>query len=153
MSLETYRKKRNFARTPEPPPEPGAAKPDGAPLRYVIQKHVASHLHWDLRLEENGVLKSWAIPKEPPAAAGVKRLAVEVEDHTLEYGDFEGVIPEGEYGAGTVKIWDTGTYNPVETTPSVRVVEIRGRKLKGTYALVKIKGRKPGEKPWLFFKK
>jgi len=153
MSLDTYRRKRNFARTPEPPPKHGAAKADGERLRYVIQKHAASHLHWDLRLEEGGVLKSWAIPKEPPAVQGVKRLAVEVEDHTLEYGDFEGVIPEGEYGAGTVTIWDTGTYVPLETTPGVRVIEIRGRKLKGAYALVKIKGKKPGEKPWLFFKK
>ena len=153
MSLEAYRKKRNFSRTPEPPPGRGAAKAVGAPLRYVIQKHKSSHLHWDLRLEEKGVLKSWAVPKEPPAAAGVKRLAVEVEDHALEYGDFEGVIPEGEYGAGTVRIWDTGTYVPLETKPGLRVVEIRGRKLKGAYALVKIKGRKPGEKPWLFFKK
>jgi len=153
MSLETYRKKRDFKRTPEPPPRKKAVREEAAPLRYVIQKHYASRLHWDLRLEEGGVLKSWAVPKEPPAEPGIKRLAVEVEDHTLEYADFEGEIPEGEYGAGTVKIWDSGTYVPLETKPGLRVIEIRGRKLKGPYALVKIKGRKAGEKPWLFFKK
>ena len=153
MSLESYRKKRDFKRTPEPPPRKGAARKEEVPLRYVIQKHAASHLHWDLRLEDGGVLKSWAVPKEPPAEPGIKRLAVEVEDHTLAYADFEGEIPEGEYGAGTVKIWDSGTYVPLETKPGLRVIEIRGRKLQGPYALVKIKGRKPGEKPWLFFKK
>jgi len=152
MSLDAYRKKRDFARTPEPAPEPGPANPDG-PRRYVIQRHAASRLHWDLRLEEDGVLKSWAVPKEPPAEKGVKRLAVEVEDHTLAYADFEGVIPEGEYGAGTVEIWDTGTYVPLESSPGTRVFEIRGRRLCGAYALIRIKGRTPGEKPWLFFKK
>ncbi len=154
MSLKTYRKKRDFERTPEPRPEAAAPKAAaGPPRKYVIQKHDASRLHWDLRLEEGGVLKSWAIPKEPPSVKEVKRLAVEVEDHPLDYADFEGEIPKGEYGAGTVKIWDKGTYIPLETTAGVRVIEIRGRRLKGTYALVKIKGRKPGEKPWLFFKK
>ena len=153
MSLESYRKKRDFKRTPEPPPRKKAVREEAAPLRYVIQKHAASRLHWDLRLEEGGVLKSWAVPKEPPAEPGIKRLAVEVEDHTLAYADFEGEIPEGEYGAGTVRIWDSGTYVPLENKPGLRVIAIRGRKLKGPYALVKIKGRKPGEKPWLFFKK
>jgi DNA ligase D-like protein (predicted 3'-phosphoesterase) len=153
MGLETYKKKRDFARTPEPVPEPGPAKRAGGALRYVIQKHAARRLHWDLRLEEGGVLKSWAVPKEPPAETGVKRLAVEVEDHTLAYADFEGVIPEGEYGAGTVEVWDSGTYVPIETTAARRVFEIRGRRLSGSYALIKIKGKKPGEKPWLFFKK
>lgn len=152
MSLEAYRKKRNFSRTPEPAAEPGPATA-GGPGKYVIQKHAASRLHWDLRLEEDGVLKSWAVPKEPPSEKGTKRLAIEVEDHTLAYADFEGVIPEGEYGAGTVEIWDAGTYIPVETTPAARIFEIRGRKLSGTYALIRIKGKKPGEKPWLFFKK
>jgi DNA ligase D-like protein (predicted 3'-phosphoesterase) len=153
MSLEAYRRKRDFARTPEPAPEAGASKAAGTPLRYVIQKHAASRLHWDLRLEEDGVLKSWAIPKEPPSEKGVKRLAVEVEDHTLAYADFEGTIPEDAYGAGIVEIWDTGTYLPIDTKPGARIFEIRGRRLSGPYALIKIKGKKPGEKPWLFFKK
>ena len=152
MSLEDYRKKRDFSRTPEPAPEAGPPSPDG-PRKYVIQKHAASRLHWDLRLEEGGVLKSWAVPKEPPAEKGTKRLAIEVEDHTLAYADFEGLIPEGEYGAGEVEIWDAGTYVPIETTPAARIFEIRGRRLRGTYALIRIKGKKPGEKPWLFFKK
>ncbi len=154
MSLKTYRRKRDFDRTAEPEPKADSPKAKaGAAKTYVIQRHDASHLHWDLRLEEGGVLKSWAVPKEPPAVKGVKRLAVEVEDHPLDYAGFEGEIPKGEYGAGKVTIWDSGTYVPLETAPGVRVVEIRGRKLKGTYTLVKIKGRKPGEKPWLFFKK
>jgi len=154
MSLDEYRRKRDFSRTPEPKGgRPAGRKASDGKKLYVIQRHAASRLHWDLRLEENGVLKSWAVPKEPPAEPGVRRLAVEVEDHALEYADFEGTIPEGEYGAGTVEIWDRGTYVPRETTEGVRVVDLRGRKLRGLYALVRIKGRKPGEKPWLFFKK
>jgi len=108
MSLEVYQRKRNFEKTDEPKGEP---QPSGNRGNiYVIQKHDASHLHYDLRLERDGVLKSWAVPKEPPAEKGVRRLAVEVEDHPLEYAVFEGVIPEGEYGAGTVEIWDKGSY-------------------------------------------
>ena len=116
---------------------------------YVIQKHVATHLHYDLRLEMDGVLKSWAVPKEPPATPSVRRLAVQVEDHPLEYADFEGVIPEGEYGAGTVEIWDKGTYRLLERKEDKLVVDIAGNKLKGVYVLLKFKG----EKNWLFFKK
>jgi DNA ligase D-like protein (predicted 3'-phosphoesterase) len=153
MSLEAYRKKRNFSRTPEPKPEKGPVRAAGDGLKYVIQRHDASRLHWDLRLEDDGVLKSWAIPKEPPAGRGIRRLAVEVEDHAIAYADFEGTIPEGEYGAGMVKIWDRGTYVPVETTGGKRVIDIKGEKLKGLYALIRIKGKKPDEKPWLFFKK
>jgi DNA ligase D-like protein (predicted 3'-phosphoesterase) len=153
MSLKEYKSKRNFERTPEPKPsKPKRGKTPIRGLIYVIQRHQASHLHWDLRLEEKGVLKSWAIPKEPPSAEGVRRLAVHVEDHTLEYANFEGTIPEGEYGAGTVAIWDRGTYEPVETSASKRVFEIRGQKLTGSYCLVKLKAREPKDKNWLFFK-
>lgn len=149
--LGDYKKKRDFKATPEPPPGRRRAAPGG--LAYVIQKHNASRLHYDLRLEENGVLMSWAVPKEPPLEPGVRRLAVRVEDHPLGYERFEGEIPEGQYGAGTVEIWDSGTYRPVETSEEARVLEIDGRKLRGRYALVRLKPR-PGEKDknWLFFK-
>lgn len=151
MSLKEYAAKRDLGKSPEPsgraprPAEPG--------LIYVIQKHSASRLHYDLRLEEDGVLLSWAVPKAPPATPGERRLAVRTEDHPLAYADFEGTIPEPEYGAGTVEIWDRGTYTPVETTEGKRVVEIRGRRLSGRYALVRIKPRE-GEKDvnWLFLK-
>lgn len=153
MSLKEYKKKRNFDRTPEPSPsglKKGAGTEGG--LIYVIQRHQARHLHWDLRLEESGVLKSWAVPKEPPAKEGVRRLAVRVEDHTLEYANFEGTIPEPEYGAGKVEIWDRGTYDPLETTAAKRVFEIHGKKLKGAYCLIKLKGLDTKDKNWLFFK-
>lgn len=116
---------------------------------YVIQKHAATHLHYDLRLEMDGVLKSWAVPKEPPTSPGVKRLVVQVEDHPLDYAKFEGKIPEGEYGAGKVEIWDKGTYKLVDRKEDKLVVDINGEKLKGTYVLVRFKG----DKNWLFFKK
>ena len=106
----------------------------------VIQKHAATHLHYDLRLEMDGVLKSWAVPKEPPVTPGVRRLAVQVEDHPVEYAEFEGVIPEGEYGAGTVEIWDKGTYQLLERKGDKLVVDIAGNKLKGVYVLLKFKG-------------
>jgi len=115
---------------------------------YVIHKHQATRLHWDLRLEMNGVLKSWAVPKEPPAEKGLRRLAVLVEDHPLEYADFEGTIPEGQYGAGTVEIWDKGTYSLIDRKPHKIVFEIKGKRLKGRYCLLRFKG----EKNWLFFK-
>ncbi|MEM2105787.1 MAG: DNA polymerase ligase N-terminal domain-containing protein [Candidatus Bathyarchaeia archaeon] len=116
---------------------------------YVIQKHAATHLHYDLRLEMDGVLKSWAIPKEPPTITGVRRLAVQVEDHPLGYEKFEGVIPEGEYGAGTVEIWDKGTYRLLDRKPNKLLIEIYGEKLRGTYVLLMFRD----EKNWLFFKK
>jgi len=116
---------------------------------YVIQKHAATHLHYDLRLEMDGVLKSWAIPKEPPTVPGVKRLAVQVEDHSVNYASFEGVIPEGQYGAGTVEIWDEGTYKLISRKEDELIVEIEGIKLKGIYVLVRFKN----QKNWLFFKK
>jgi DNA ligase D-like protein (predicted 3'-phosphoesterase) len=102
---------------------------------YVIQKHYATHLHFDLRLEMDGVLKSWAIPKEPPAESGVRRLAVQVEDHAMAYATFEGTISEGEYGAGTVQIWDRGTYKMLDRKEDKLIFEINGEKLKGSYVL------------------
>ncbi len=101
---------------------------------YVIQKHQARKLHWDLRLEMNGVLKSWAIPKELVDQKGVKRLAIQVEDHSLEYANFEGIIPEGYYGAGKVEIWDKGTYELEKREENKIVVRIKGKKLKGSSA-------------------
>jgi len=125
------------------------------PLRlfsYVIHKHHASHLHWDLRLEMKGVLKSWAIPKEPPKTKANKRLAIQVEDHPLAYAKFKGVIPEGNYGAGKVEIWDNGTYELIEKDKKKIEIKLHGKKLKGKYVLVKTKyGSKP-EKSWLFMK-
>ncbi|VVB74462.1 DNA polymerase Ligase (LigD) [Candidatus Tiddalikarchaeum anstoanum] len=126
-------------------------------LIFVVQEHNASHLHYDLRLEVNGVLKSWAVPKEPPMEFGVRRLAIMVEDHNINYAGFEGVIPEGEYGAGSVKIWDKGTYAPFNKEEdvsdslkngSVKIV-LDGKKLKGKYNLVRINKEK---NDWLFFK-
>jgi DNA ligase D-like protein (predicted 3'-phosphoesterase) len=118
--------------------------------KYVIQEHHASHLHWDLRLEMDGVLKSWAVPKEPPIKEGIKRLAVPVEDHPLDYAEFEGIIPEGQYGAGEVITWDKGTYEPIKIDERKIIVKIHGDKLKGKYCLIKTKFR--GKDNWLFFK-
>src|SRR5258708_35128676 len=118
MALEEYRRKRDFGKTPEPA---GAVVPHdqaGAGLSFVIQKHAARRLHYDCRLELDGVLKSWAIPKGPSLDPGEKRLAVEVEDHPLEYGGFEGVIPAREYGGGTVLLWDRGSWIPEEANPA-----------------------------------
>jgi len=117
--------------------------------RFAIQKHYATHLHYDFRLEMDGVLKSWAVPKEPPTESGVKRLAVLVEDHELSYIDFEGIIPEGMYGAGKVEIWDRGTYTLKHRSRDKIVFTLHGEKLSGDYVLVRFKG----DKNWLFFKK
>ena len=150
MVLEEYNKKRDFRKTSEPKGK--IKKSIGKKFIYTIQKHRASHLHYDLRLEMNGVLRSWAIPKEPPKKKGIKRLAVMTEDHPIGYEKFHGEIPKGEYGAGKVEIWDKGTYE-LKTSNSKKIeVIIHGKKLKGNYVLVKTNYGKKPEKSWLFFK-
>jgi len=116
---------------------------------FVVQKHRARTLHYDLRLEKDGVLKSWAVPKGVPTAKGVKRLAVEVEDHDLEFGNFEGTIPEEEYGTGTVEIWDQGTYEAEEWLLDRIVFTLNGARLKGQYCLIRFKRAR--ERNWLLF--
>lgn len=155
QKLEAYKKKRNFKKTAEP--SGAQEKKTGAEPIFVVQKHDASHLHYDFRLEIDGVLKSWAVPKGPSLDPKDKRLAVHVEDHPLAYGSFEGTIPEGEYGAGTVEIWDTGTYEnakpePIEESLEKGRVEVilHGKKLKGTFALVRMQGE--DNKNWLLIK-
>src|ERR1700710_1690298 len=128
MSLETYVAKRNFSKTTEPK---GGKNKDNEQLMFVIQKHDASHLHYDFRLEMEGVLKSWAIPKGPSTDPKVKRLAMMVEDHPFDYRHFEGIIPKGEYGGGTVIVWDEGTYEPIDT--------IKGKKAQDAYLLKQLK--------------
>src|SRR5579872_421130 len=120
MALDVYRQKRDFRKTPEPSGAPSARPRARAKkaLSFVIQKHAARRLHYDFRLELDGVLKSWAIPKGPSLDPHEKRLAVEVEDHPLDYGGFEGIIPQGEYGGGTVLLWDRGTWEPLEPDPA-----------------------------------
>jgi bifunctional non-homologous end joining protein LigD len=171
MTLETYRQKRNFKKTPEPPPEASERAQDGragdAPaLRFVVQKHAASHLHYDFRLELDGALKSWAVPKGPSLNPEDKRLAMMVEDHPMDYRTFEGIIPEGNYGAGTVMVWDEGTYTALgaETREESEKLlreqmgkgslkfSLRGEKLKGAYSLSKMRGGKE-ENAWLLIKK
>lgn len=155
MTLETYRAKRNFERTPEPPDAPGTA---GNRLRYVIQRHAARRLHYDFRLELDGVLKSWAVPKGPSPNPADKRLAVHVEDHPLAYGDFEGTIPPGEYGAGTVQLWDHGWWQPIGDPRAgyqrgkLEFV-LHGQRLKGHWALVRMHDRARGDADnWLLIK-
>jgi len=150
MPLKQYQKKRKFSETPEPRGKEKKSK--SKKLIFVIHRHEASHLHWDLRLELGGVLKSWAVPKEPPKIKNVKRLAIQVEDHPLEYAKFKGVIPEGNYGAGKVEIWDKGNYKLKEKTKNKIEFILYGKKLKGNFVLVKTRyGNKP-EKSWLWFK-
>jgi bifunctional non-homologous end joining protein LigD len=150
VSLKKYQSKRNFAVTPEPK---GSGKTPSSPkLAYVIQKHQASRLHYDFRLQWDGVLLSWAVPKGPSRDPSVKRLAMQVEDHPLEYGGFEGVIPEGEYGGGTVMVWDRGYWIPddPDVPASLRKGELKftlfGKKLKGSWVLVRT------QKGWLLIK-
>ncbi len=170
MALEEYKRKRRFESTPEPPPKVESK----AGHRFVVQKHDATRLHYDFRLEMEGVLKSWAVPKGPSLDPADKRLAMQVEDHPVSYFDFEGIIPEGNYGAGTVMVWDVGTWQPlspvavqgkyVPGTEAEAVAmlakgdlkfRLNGKKLKGDFALVKMKGRRPGSKgnEWLMIKK
>ena len=161
MALEKYKEKRSFSDTPEPT----GGKASDSKLVFVIQKHAASHLHYDFRLEMDGILKSWAVPKGPSMDPAIKHLAMMVEDHPYDYKDFEGIIPKGNYGAGTVIIWDQGTYEPLEKTKSKKEAEkillkqlyagslkfsMKGKKLKGEFALVKTAGR--GENHWLLIK-
>jgi DNA ligase D-like protein (predicted 3'-phosphoesterase) len=148
MKLGQYRKKRGFIKTAEPKPETRKAKPKRNPA-FVVQEHHARNLHYDFRLEINGVLKSWAVPKGVPLS-GEKRLAIQTEDHPIEYAKFSGTIPEGLYGAGVVKIWDRGKFVPEKIKDREIIVELRGKKLKGKYVLIKTKFSKNS---WLLFRK
>lgn len=161
--LTEYRKKRDFKKTAEP--EGGAdRKKDSVRLAFVIQKHAASHLHYDLRLELDGVMKSWAVPKGPCPDPKVKRLAMQVEDHPMEYNSFEGTIPEGQYGGGTVMLWDNGWYEPEKGGGEEGVREglrkgdlkivFHGKRIKGSYVLVRTRSfGSGGSKPsWLLIK-
>ncbi len=155
MALEEYKRKRDFQQTPEPPPK----LEKGKQRRFVIQKHRATRLHYDFRLEMEGVLKSWAIPKGPSLDPADKRLAMQVEDHPVSYFDFEGIIPPGNYGAGTVMVWDMGTWEPLGDASAMLhkgdlKFRLEGQKLKGEFALVHIKSRRPDSKgtEWLLIK-
>ncbi len=164
MSLSLYQKKRNFDETTEPS---GKAKSSKKGLRFVIQKHDASHLHYDFRLEMEGVLKSWAVPKGPSLNPSDKRLAMMVEDHPYDYRNFEGVIPAGNYGGGTVIVWDEGTYEPIagqgltiKEQEKLLLQQLRegnlkimmnGQKIQGEFALFQMKGK--GDRSWILMKK
>ncbi len=145
MSLKEYNRKRNFRKTDEPP---GEAAPNVSANRFAIQKHAASRLHYDFRLEMNGTLKSWAVPKGVPYAKGEKRLAIEVEDHPVSYINFEGTIPQGQYGGGTVMVWDRGTFDPLSKNPSKDLsggklhFVLHGEKLEGEWYLVRLRDKK-----------
>ena len=145
MALEKYRAKRDFTKSPEPAGKSPRPKHASTPLFFCVQKHLASHLHYDFRLEHNGVLLSWAVPKGPSLDPSVKRLAMQVEDHPLEYGEFEGVIPQG-YGAGIVMLWDRGTWTPevADVDEALRKGDLKltldGYKLKGSWVLVRTGG-------------
>ena len=144
MGLEEYRKKRKFYITSEPAGEVNS----GEGNRFVVQRHQASHLHYDFRLEIDGVLKSWAVPKGVPEAPGIRRLAVQTEDHPVDYIDFAGTIPEGEYGAGTVEIWDKGTFRLDKETAAQLEFTLEGERLSGAYVLIHTDG-----KNWLLIKR
>jgi len=161
-SLTEYNRKRDFTRTAEPPGAPGARR---RTLAYVIQKHAASHLHFDLRLELDGVMKSWAVPKGPSLDPAVKRLAMQVEDHPIDYNKFEGTIPKGEYGGGTVMLWDRGTYtyggeDPGDPEDALRrgyakgdfKFILRGKRLTGSWVLVRTRRGDPKRAQWLLIK-
>jgi DNA ligase D-like protein (predicted 3'-phosphoesterase) len=148
MGLEEYKAKRDFRRTREPEGSEGEDH-DGI---FVVQEHHASHLHYDFRLALDGVLKSWAVPKGVPEEPKVKKLAVQTEDHPMDYADFEGSIPKGEYGAGEVRIWDKGTFQLKERGEDKLVFALQGARLNGTYALVRFKGKEKQAKNWLIMK-
>ena len=170
MSLDEYKRKRRFEETPEPPPK----LEKKSRHRFVVQKHRATRLHYDFRLEMEGVLKSWAVPKGPSLDPADKRLAMMVEDHPVSYFDFEGTIPEGNYGAGTVMVWDVGTWEPLSPEPvkgkfvpgtdaeaSAMLkkgdfkIRLHGKKLNGEFVLAHMRSRRPGSKgtEWLLIKK
>ncbi len=142
--LEEYRAKRRFDRTSEPAP----GREDSGGWRFVVQKHQATRLHYDFRLEMDGVLKSWAVPKGPPESTGIRRLAVQVEDHPVSYIDFTGEIPGGEYGAGSVEIWDAGEFRLEARTEDLIEFSLEGGRLAGPYVLVHTDGRN-----WLLIKR
>jgi bifunctional non-homologous end joining protein LigD len=158
MGLDEYRKKRRFAVTPEPAGQQRAGRRAAKALTFVVQKHRASHLHYDFRLEWKGVLLSWAVPKGPSLDPSVKRLAMQTEDHPLEYAKFEGIIPEGEYGGGTVMIWDQGAWVPEDQDVDAALRKgqlkftLRGKKLKGSWVLVRTHGPVGGKPGWLLIK-
>ena len=170
MALEEYKRKRQFDQTPEPPP----SVPKKAGHRFVVQEHRATRLHFDFRLELDGVLKSWAVPKGPSLDPADKRLSMQVEDHPVSYFDFEGTIPEGNYGAGTVMVWDVGTWEPLSSTQvdgkyvpttdaeALKMLakgdlkfRLKGQRLNGDFAIVHMRSRRPGTKgnEWLLIKK
>jgi bifunctional non-homologous end joining protein LigD len=164
-ALDEYRHKRDFKKTAEPSGETAPHGAETGALRFVIQKHAATALHFDLRLEEGGVMKSWAVPKGPSFDPAVKRLAMQVEDHPIAYNDFEGTIPKGEYGGGTVMIWDLGTYTEDEAGPEGDEAAVReglksgklsvtfhGKRMRGSFALVRIKRGSPDKPQWLLIK-
>ena len=155
-SLKTYQSKRDFKKSPEPK---STTKATPAGRSFCVQKHLASHLHYDFRLEHNGVLLSWAVPKGPSLNLADKRMAVHVEDHPVDYGSFEGVIPSG-YGAGVVLLWDRGTWTPEEPTMDVDAAlakgelkfSLDGTKLKGSWVLVRTRRQTKGPEQWLLMK-
>ena len=144
MNLKDYQEKRDFTKTTEPPGKIEAEEQH----RFVVHRHQARHLHYDFRLEMGGVLRSWAVPKGPPLEPGIRRLAIQVEDHPLDYIDFAGEIPQGEYGAGSVEIWDKGEFQLEQETPNRLEFSLRGKKLSGSYVLIHT-----DDKNWLFIRR
>src|ERR1017187_7829918 len=158
MSLDKYTAKRRFEKTPEPPPSASKSTPTAKPS-FCVQRHDATRLHYDFRLEIDGVLKSWAVPKGPTLDPSLKHFAAHVEDHPVEYGDFEGTIPAGNYGAGSVMLWDRGAFDLIGDATGLEQIargdlkfHLHGEKLEGDFALVLMKGRGKGNE-WLILKK
>ena len=149
MSLAQYKQKRNLKKSGEPKTK--TKNSINNKLIFVVHSHFAKQHHYDLRLQINNVLKSWAVPKSPPLDKNTKRLAIQVEDHPLSYANFQGIIPEGNYGAGKVKIWDKGTYEAEKFSDKEIIFNLHGKKLKGKYVLIKTNFGK-NKKSWLWFK-